>query len=114
MKATSSDLRGRIIEACEAGEGTQAQIALRFKVSFGLVKKLVHQKKTLGHVEDLFHRVGRHRKLSPDQEEKLAALIQKRPDMTLAELRDEIGADCALSTIHYACRRIGQSYKKRA
>lgn len=113
MKAISLDLRERIIDACEAKEQTQKEIARRYRVSFGLVRKLVAQKKALGHVENLFCRVGRHRKLSPAQEAKLAKLIDRRPDMTLAELRDELGVECVLSTLHYAIARIGKTYKKR-
>ena len=45
MKAISMDLRKRIVEAYDSGEGTRQEIADRFKVSIHLVKKLLLQKK---------------------------------------------------------------------
>ena len=42
MAALSLDLRQRIISTCDRGEGTQEQIARRFGVSYGMVKKLLH------------------------------------------------------------------------
>jgi transposase len=40
-------------------------------------------------------------------------LVNKKPDMTLAELRDAVGLNCTLPAIHYALEQMGLSYKKR-
>jgi len=44
MATLSLDLRQRIISTCDRGEGTQEQIARRFGVSYGMVKKLLQIK----------------------------------------------------------------------
>jgi transposase len=47
MKAISMDLRKRIVESYDAGEGTRQEIADRFKVSIHMVK-LLSQRRKLG------------------------------------------------------------------
>ena len=64
-------------------------------------------------------RYGGHRRpiLSP-HEDLLRALVGERPDMTLAEIRDELrrrrGISVCLATIHVRLHRLGLRYKKRA
>lgn len=41
--AYSSDLRTRVIEAWNAKERTQTQLAARFKVSLSYVKRILHR-----------------------------------------------------------------------
>ena len=40
-------------------------------------------------------------------------LLGKRPDLTLAELRQKVGLECSLPAIHYALEKMGLTYKKR-
>ena len=47
-KSYSDDLRRRILEAYAQGEGTQAQLALRFRVSLGYVEKIRGQQRGTG------------------------------------------------------------------
>ena len=42
-KPISLDLRERIVAACDAKEGTREEVAKRFKVSLGMVEKLLAQ-----------------------------------------------------------------------
>lgn len=49
--AYSSDLRTRVIEAWKAFEGTQTQLAARFKVSLSFVKRVVRRYRTSGQTE---------------------------------------------------------------
>ena len=42
----------------------------------------------------------------------LDKLIQKRPDLTLAQMRDVLAKDCSLVAIHYATLRLDWRYKK--
>jgi len=46
MKTLSLDLRERIMEVYDAGQGTREEIAGRFRVSLGMVKKLLQQRST--------------------------------------------------------------------
>lgn len=112
--AISLDLRKRIHAAWLTGKHTRMEIAGRYNVSLGMVKKLIQQHKEVGHVANLYERVGRPRALSPADEARLEKLIGKDPGMTLMELRAAMGARCCLQTIHVAARRLGKTYKKRA
>ena len=45
MRTLSLDLRERILTAYDAKEGTREEIAARFRVSLGMVKKLLQQRR---------------------------------------------------------------------
>jgi transposase len=113
MPAISTDLRQRILDVYAEGMHTRQEVADRFQVSLGMVKKLIQQQKHLGSIENLYSRVGRKRFFTGDLEERLKDLVAKRPDATLEELRKELGVECDASTIHRALRRLGRSFKKK-
>ena len=48
MKTTSLDLRRRIVETYDEGKWTQEEVAKRFRVSLGMVKKLLAQRRAIG------------------------------------------------------------------
>lgn len=50
MRTLSQDLRERIVAAYDRGEGTRAQIARRYDVSEGMVKKLLQQRRRTGDI----------------------------------------------------------------
>ncbi len=112
MATLSRDLRERIVAAYDREEGTRQQIAERFDVSLGMVKKLLQQRRDTGDIGPRHHRSGRKPKITSIHQEKLRRLVEKRPDMTLEELREAIGVSCTLPAIHYALGRMGFSLKK--
>src|SRR5690606_34999918 len=103
----------RIIKAFKEGTATRQQIADRFDVSLGLVKKLIQQDRHTGSIESLHHRAGRKRTIAGADEERLLRLVREQPDATLEQLRDRLGIDCHITTIHRALKRLGESYKKK-
>jgi transposase len=40
-------------------------------------------------------------------------LLSRKPELTLAELREAVALDCTLPAIHYVLADMGLSYKKR-
>ena len=48
MATLSLDLRERILRAYDKGQGTRDEIAKRFDVSLGMVKKLQQQRRDTG------------------------------------------------------------------
>jgi len=50
MRTTSLDLRERILAAYDNDEGTRPEIAHRFRVSLGMVKKLLQQRRHTGDI----------------------------------------------------------------
>lgn len=113
MKTLSLDLRERIVEAYDAEQGTREEIAVRFRVSLGMVKKLLQQRRT---TNDLGHRhrySGRKAKVLPEYRDKLAALVAAEPDLTLAQIREKLAMTCTIPAVHHALATLGLTYKKR-
>lgn len=107
-KAYSMDLRERVAADHDAGLGTKA-VAQKYSVSPAWVRRLIQQRRERG---DLAPRQGGHYPRKFDRKH-LAELVQAQPDATLAELREQLGVDCALSAIHKALHRLEITYKKR-
>ena len=113
METLSIDLRKRILTAYDRGDGTRLQIAGRYDVSLGMVKKLLQQRRHTGDIAPRHHRSGRNPTITEKHKRHLKRLVRDRSDMTLAELRSAIGLECSLTAIHKALIKIGLSYKKR-
>ncbi|MFO7775835.1 MAG: hypothetical protein R6W89_08565 [Candidatus Hydrogenedentota bacterium] len=103
MATISQDPRERIVAAYDGGAGTRRQIAERYNVSLGMVKKLLQQRRRTDDIRARHHRWGRKPKLTPTHRRRLVQLV---------ELRDAIGVACSLPAIHYALVREGLSLKK--
>jgi len=114
MAAYSLDLRERIVAAYDRGGVTQKQVGESFGVSQTFVAKLLKQRRETGELGDRYHR-GRKpgTKITPEYEEKIRGLVDGQPDITLEEIRDELGLGCTPQAVYYALRRMGYSYKKR-
>jgi transposase len=112
-KTISVDLRERILASYDNDEGTRPEIALRYRVSLGLVKKLLQQRRRTGDIAPRHRFSGRKPKIKPEHHRQMRALLGKKPDMTLAELRDEIALDCTLPAIHYVLGKMGLTFKKK-
>ena len=68
MKPISNDLRRRIIEAIQANEESQPEIAERFSVALSTVEKLWYRFRVTGSYEPLPHSGGRKRLLEAAEE----------------------------------------------
>ena len=114
--AYSTDLRTRIIEAWNAKEGSQAQLAERFKVSLSFVKRVIHRYRTSGQREAK----ARGATLSPTINGEILLLvqgwIQNKPDIHLEELCEQLAAKRGIkvsqSTMCRAVQRLKMPRKK--
>ncbi len=113
MKALSMDLRERILKAYERGDSTREQVARRFSVSLGMVKKLVSRQKQGGEIGARYDRCGRKPRIMETHRKALREMLAGKPDLTLKELREALGLDCTLPAIHYVLADMGLTYKKR-
>ena len=113
MATLSIDLRERIMTSYDRGDGTRLQIAERYDVSLGMVKKLLQQRRHTGDIAPRHHRSGRKPTITEKHKRHLERLVGDHSDMTLDELRSAIGLTCSLTAIHKALIKIGLSYKKR-
>ncbi len=112
-KPISLDLRERIVAAYEGKEGTREEVAKRFKVSVGMVKKLVAQKSRTGDLRARYRFCGRKARLEPEHGESMRQLVEREPDVTLEEIKQRLGLGCTIGAIHWVLSRLGLTYKKR-
>ena len=87
MTPYSQDLRQRIVDTVQRGEGTVRQIAERFLVSVSFVTRLLQLHRSTGSVEPRPHGGGNPAVLTPEDLERLRELIRQQPDATLEECR---------------------------
>ena len=115
MKPTSIDLRERIVAAYDADEGTRQQVADRFKVSLGLVKKLLAQRRDLGTIEPQYQNVGRKPAFGGEHLKQLDKFLQKHADATLIGIQEYFSGciSCSIQAIANAIKRLGWRYKKK-
>ena len=106
MQALSLDLRERIVEAYESGEGSYAAIAERFSVGPTVVGKFVRQKRDLGTLAPQVHRRGRPAAVTGEKEIELRKHLKKHPDATVLERRDALGLKCSEKTMWQTLRKI--------
>jgi len=113
MKTLSLDLRERILSSYDAGEGTRPDVARRYRVSLGMVKKLLQQRRQTGDIRNRHHFSGRKPIILGEHRRRMKQLLERRPDMTLAELREALALSCTLPAIHYVLVDMDLTYKKR-
>ena len=113
MRTLSLDLRERILASYDQEEGTRDEIAHRYRVSLGMVKKLLQQRRRTGDIAPRHHRSGRKPLILVSHQSQMRTLLARKPDLTLKELRAAVTLDCTLPAIHYALKKMGLTYKKR-
>ena len=113
MRTLSLDLRERILASYDNDEGTRAQVARRYRVSLGMVKKLLQQRRRTGNLAPRHRFSGRKPLILPSHQQQMRRLLDHQPDLTLPELRQAAGLRCTLPAIHYVLKKMGLTYKKR-
>lgn len=112
----SVDLRQRIIAAYEAKEGSQRQLAERFKVSLSFIRDLSRRYRETGTVEPKPHGGGTVAKLGVEQLPIVKALVAAQPDALLEELcerfAERTGVHVSISTMQRAVCNLKLSVKK--
>src|SRR5258708_2535063 len=113
MRTISLDLRERILGSYDQKEGNREEMARRYRVSLGLVKKLLQQRRRTGDLAPRHRYSGRKALIVPAHHQQLRILLGRKPALTLKELRSAVRLDCTLPAIHYALQKLGLTYKKR-
>ena len=113
MRTLSLDLRERILTSYDHEDGTREEVAKRYRVSLGMVKKLLQQRRHTGEIGPRHYRSGRKPLIVAAHQRQMRVLLKKKPDLTLKELRAAVELECSLPAIHYALLKMGLTYKKR-
>jgi transposase len=112
MKAYSTDLRERVVAACDAGNATREQIAIRFSVSVAWIRKLIRQRRETGSIAPRPRGGGRASAFDDDATRRLRDAVRADNDATLEELARVAGVSCCPSAVHRALARLGITRKK--
>lgn len=107
MKAYSTDLRERVVAACDACDATREQIAARFSVSVPWVRKLSRRRRETGSIEPQPRGGGRAPAFDGEAAGRLREAVRDDDDATLGELARAAGVTCRASAVHRALARLG-------
>jgi transposase len=113
MRTLSLDLRERILASYDNDEGTRVEIAHRFRVSLGMVKKLLQQRRHTGDIAPRYRFCGRKPMIVGAHQKQMRTLLARKSDLTLKELRAATGLCCSLQAINVVLGKMGLTYKKR-
>ena len=117
MNPYSIDLRQKIITAYQNSEGSQRQLATRFKVSLGFIQNLLNRYRQDGTLEPRPTRNGFLPQLAA-KESAVKELVDSHPDATLKELTlmiaQNLDISVSVSTLHYYLQRLKLTRKKKS
>lgn len=112
MRAYSIEFRREVLADCDAGMGTLA-VSIKHKVSESWVRRLKQRRRETGEIA-----ARPSKKKTPPKwhkyAERMQAIVQKRPDITLRELRDALAVEVSLQTLWIALRTLKYSFKKKS
>ena len=111
MEAYQQKVRDLVLDAYEQKLQT-AEIARRFKVSRSWcrrVKQRLRERNLRGAIQQ---KHGPDPKLDAADRRRLSGLVEKTPDATLAELKEQLSLPVSISTIHRALADMKLTLKK--
>jgi putative transposase len=116
MRAYSTDFRQKVVQAYEAGRGSQRAWAGLFGVSLSFVQELLQRYRQTGSVAPKPHGGGQPSKVAPHGAE-LARLHTEQPDASLAERCEQFAKRTQVRvsrmTMSRALARLALTRKKR-
>ena len=89
-KAYSDDLRRKLLEAYDRGDGSLRELARRFGVSAPYAWKISSQRRRSGQMERVEQRHGPRSRISSQVQTRLRGLLRQQPDLTLTELQQRL------------------------
>ena len=112
----ADELRRKLLQAYDRGEGTLEQLAQRFSVSAPWAWKISAQRKRSGQMERVEQRRGGNRKVTAEVQERLRGWVQAQPDLTLAELQQKLAKThrlhVSIGRLWQVLRQMGLRLKK--
>ena len=111
MSIASPAIRKIAVEAYLSGKATQQHLADILGFHRTAIARWVREYRKDGKIES---QVRGHmpKAFSPEEREKLVALIEKQPDLTLEEIRETLSKDCSLMAVHRELKRLNFRFKK--
>jgi transposase len=110
MKPYSKEFRGEVLAACDRGRSTR-EVATYFNVSESWVRRVKQERRELNKVAPCLTR--RRTPLWAPLTDRMRELIRQKPDLTLRELKTELGTDLSVQTLCTALQRLRLTVKKK-
>jgi transposase len=114
MRPYSLDHRERVAAAVDAHEGSQPQVARRFRVSLSFITRLLRRRRQAGTLAPKPHGGGQPPALDRAARQQLRRLVRKQPDATLEELARRVGVRCGRMAIFRTLRKLKITRKKKS
>jgi transposase len=116
-RAYSDDLRRKLLEAHDRGEGSLAELAKRFGVSEGWACKISAARSRTGKTErPAGGKRGRKSRITARVIEYLRSRVKAQPDRTLVELQQDLresqGLEIGITWLWMGLKQIGLRLKK--
>lgn len=112
----SEDLRWKVVQAYERGEGSMRVLARRFSVGLGFVRDLMKLYRETGGVKPKAYKRGVKPKVKGAGEAALRKWLQEAPDLTLAALgaryQEAFGVSVSTSAMDRTLKRLNIRRKK--
>jgi transposase len=117
MRAYGTELRRRIVEAHNNGEGSVRDLAERFAVAPNTVQNYLNLQRATGSLEPRPHGGGLPSKIDDQGLQQVRALVEETPDATVDELADDFSRRHHIavgrSTMDRALHRLNMTRKKK-
>ena len=110
MRAYSLDLRVRVFADYDAGL-TFAQLGRKYSVSAEWVRQIVRRRERTGEVAAR-PPIPKRASFRQTHEAELRRVVAEAPDLTLAGLRERLGVEVSLATLHNALVALKLTLKK--
>src|SRR3970282_2805462 len=89
-RAYSNELRRKLLEAHEQGQGTLEEVAEEFGVSLVFAKKISAALRRTGRMERTEQRHGRINQVTPLVQERLREWLRQQPDRNLGGFQRQV------------------------
>jgi len=115
--AYSLDLRKKILSAWQNQEGSQRELAQRFKVSLAFIRNFLRRYRETGDIAPKPQGGDRRSKIQGKDEELLQKLVTEKSDIYLLELQDSLldrtGIKVSESSLCRQLKRLKLGRKKK-
>lgn len=111
MPLYSKEFRREVLAACDAGGGTR-EVATRFNVSESWVRRIKQERRELGKTAPC---TTRNRKPQwAAYADEIIRIVEEQPDITLRELKEELGTELTTKTLCIALQKLKLTFKKKS
>jgi len=115
-RAYADDLRRKLLQAHDRKQGSLQELAERFGVSVGWAWKISAMRRRTGVMERRQQRHGPVSRVTPAVEAWLREWVRAQPDVTLAELQQQlqaaVGLYLSIGRLWLALQKLGLRLKK--